>query len=157
MSVRGCRSTSTLGSCTLPSRSTGEPPSCIPSVRHPRCAYPRVCLRAGSSRCLYFGRWTTARRRLAQQKHWLQLSTDALLPRLACVPRIRPCLVILSVTACSLSPSHYAANCRVPLGSTVLKHRLLRNLGVKLCVVRTPCPPCRMRQRHQSIVVNTRK
>jgi hypothetical protein len=157
MSGRGCRSTSTLSTCTLPLRSTGKShllaSRAPPSVR----TRIRVCLRAGSSRCLYVGRWTTARRRLAQQKHWLQLSTDALLPRLACVPRIRPCLVILSVTACSLSPSHYAANCRVPLGSTVLKHRLLRNLGVKLCVVRTPCPPCRMRQRHQSIVVNTRK
>jgi len=32
-------------------------------------------------------------------------------------------------------PSHYARNCHQPLGSTVLKHRLFRNLGLSLCVV----------------------
>ena len=32
-------------------------------------------------------------------------------------------------------PFHFASNCREQLGSTVLKQRLIRNLGLLLCVV----------------------
>jgi hypothetical protein len=37
-------------------------------------------------------------------------------------------------------PSHFATNCQERLGSTLLKHRLVRNLGLHLCVV-IPLPP----------------
>ena len=52
MSVRGCRSTSTLGTCTLLSRSTGKshllasraPPSAHTHTRVPTCRYLAVSL-----------------------------------------------------------------------------------------------------------------